>query len=99
MIEEFRAVIVDAVVFNLVLNQKLEPADFTFPTVQGQPCFLSAAARAKFTRSLESKLNAAITHPVSGLHLDYRRCIEHQVQELAAVIRGRQPRYRAMVVR
>jgi CRISPR-associated protein Cas1 len=99
LIEEFRAVIVDAVVFKLVLNQKVSPTDFTFPTTEAGPCYLSAEARSKFIRSFESKLNAAVTHPVSGLHLDYRRCIEHQVQELAAVIKGRQTGYRPMVLR
>lgn len=99
MIEEFRAVVVDAVVFNLVLNRKLEPKDFTLPDSPGQPCYMSNNARAVFIRSFEAKMNAAVIHPVSGLHLDYRRCIEHQVQELAAVIRGRQSQYRPMVIR
>jgi CRISPR-associated protein Cas1 len=99
MIEEFRAIIVDAVVFKLVLNNKMTPQDFTFPDSEGRPCYLHSDARTTFIRAFESKLNAAITHPVSGLHLDYRRCIEHQVGELAAVVRGRLPRYRPMVVR
>lgn len=99
MIEEFRAVLVDAVVFNLVLNRKLVPTDFTFPDTANRPCYMNNDARATFIRSFETKLNASVTHPISGLHLDYRRCIEHQVQELAAVIRGRQGRYRPMVLR
>lgn len=99
LIEEFRAVVVDAVVFNLVFNRKVHPEDFTFPETADRPCYLNNDTRGTFIRSFEAKLNAAISHPVSGLHLDYRRCIEHQVQELAAVIRGRQPRYRPMVLR
>jgi CRISPR-associated protein Cas1 len=99
LIEEFRAIVVDAVVFKLVLNEKVAPNDFAFSKTKDGPCYLNADARAVFIRSFESKLNAAVTHPVSGLKLDYRRCIEHQVQELAAVIRGRQTRYRPMVLR
>jgi len=99
LIEEFRAIVVDAVVFNLVLNGKIAASDFTFPNALDRSCWMSSDARAKLIRSLETKLNASITHPNSGLHLDYRRCIEHQVQELAAVIRGRRSRYRPMVVR
>lgn len=99
LMEEFRAVIVDAVVFKLVLNRKVAPTDFTSQTTSDGPCYLSADARANFIRSFESKLNTPITHPVSGLHLDYRRCIEHQVQDLATLIRGRQNRYRPMVLR
>jgi CRISPR-associated protein Cas1 len=99
MIEEFRAIIVDAVVFKLVFNDKLTPEDFTFPGMTGKPCYLNKEARVRFIGNLESKLNAAITHPVSEEQLDYRRCIEHQVQELAGVIRGRRERYRPMVLR
>lgn len=99
LIEEFRAIVVDAVVFNLVLNGKIAASDFSLPNALDRSCWMSSDARAKLIRSLETKLNASITHPNSGLHLDYRRCIEHQVQELAAVIRGRRSRYRPMVVR
>jgi CRISPR type III-B/RAMP module RAMP protein Cmr1 len=77
----------------------LTPEDFTFPGMTGKPCYLNKEARVRFIGNLESKLNAAITHPVSEEQLDYRRCIEHQVQELAGVIRGRRERYRPMVLR
>jgi CRISPR-associated protein Cas1 len=99
LIEEFRAIVVDAVVFKLVLNKRVAPTDFTISKTKDGPCYLNADARVKFIRSFESKLNAAVTHPVSGLRLDYRRCIEHQVQELASVIKGHQARYRPMVLR
>lgn len=99
LIEEFRAVIVDAVVLKLVLNENVTPGDFAFPTQKDRPCYLNKEARTRFIKSFEAKLNGAVTHPVSGLRIDYRRCIEHQVQELAGVIRGRRPRYRPMVMR
>ena len=99
MIEEFRAIIVDSVVLNLVLNRRLTPAQFTFPDTIGKGCLLGSRPRKLFIRELEKKMNAPIKHPVSGLQLDYRRCMEHQVHQLAAVIQGRAPRYRAMVIR
>ena len=99
LIEEFRAPVVDAVVFKMVFTDKISPDDFSFPSLPGEPCKLGGQARAKFIRSFEKKLNASITHPVSKLRLDYRRCIEHQVRELARVIRGRQAVYRPMVLR
>lgn len=99
MMEEFRAIIVDAVVLNLVLNRRLAPGDFTPPEPSGKGCLLDDRARRLFIRTVEKKMNAPITHPVSGQRLDYRRCLEYQVMRLAAVIQGREQRYQAMIVR
>lgn len=99
MIEEFRAIIVDVVVFNLVVNGKVQPRDFSFSDGIGGQCLLSPGVRDRLIRGLESKLNTTITHPVRQLRLDYRRCIEHQVRELVSVIRSRRPEYRPMVLR
>ncbi|MGH8498433.1 MAG: hypothetical protein ACRERV_06460, partial [Methylococcales bacterium] len=62
-------------------------------------CLMNEKARDVLIRSLESKLNSPVRHPVSHLKLDYRRCVEHQIQHLAAVIRGSEPRYRPAVFR
>ena len=99
VMEEFRAIVVDAVVFNLLFNKKLAPTDFILPDAPGAACLLTKEARTTFIKALEAKLNAPIRHPVSGLQLDYRRCMEHQVRHLAAVIRGREEAYIPMVLR
>lgn len=99
IMEEFRALVVDAVVWNLALNQRLTPDDFDYPKAAGEPCLLKPPARKMFIKALEEKLNAAITHPVTGVSLDYRRCMEYQVQHLSQVIRGLEPHYQAMVLR
>jgi len=99
VMEEFRSLIVDAVVLNLVLNQRLTPEDFQLPRAEGEACWLSAQARVVFITALEAKLNSPLKHPNSGLHLDYRRCIEQQIQHLAAVVSGRQSEYKPMVLR
>ncbi len=99
MIEEFRAIIVDAVVLNLVFNRRLTPDQFIMPDGTGKGCILEEAPRKLFIKELEKKMNSSITHPVSGLRLDYRRCLEHQVHHLASVIQGREPLYKPMVIR
>lgn len=99
MMEEFRAIIVDSVVFNIALNNKLKPDDFTLPDQEGDACLLNKDARKFFITQLEKKLNAQLRHPVSGLNLDYRRCIEHQINHLVAVIRQSTNSYQAMVLR
>ena len=99
MVEEFRALVVDAVVWNLALNQHLTPDDFDTPTNVGEGCWLKPHARQLFIKALEEKLNSAITHPGTGTQLDYRRCMEYQVQHLSQVIRGTETDYQAMVLR
>ncbi len=99
IMEEFRALVVDAVVWKLALNGPLTPDDFDYPQAPGAACLLKPAARQLFIKALEEKLNAAITHPLTGADLDYRRCMEYQVQHLAQVIRGNEANYQAMVLR
>ncbi len=99
MVEEFRALVVDAVAWKLALNQRLTPDDFDYPKTLGEGCLLKPHARQVFIKALEEKLNSAIAHPVTGTQLDYRRCMEYQVQQLAAVIRGTETDYQAMVLR
>ena len=99
MMEEFRAIIVDSVVFNIVLNNKLKPDDFILPKYDGEACMLTNDARKFFIRQLENKLNFRLRHPVTGLQLDYRRCVEHQINHLAAVIRQFAPAYQPMILR
>lgn len=75
---------------------------------------LSDEARKTFIHAFEAKMkarpmdgacwarrgcNAAVTHPVTGRRLDYRRCIDEQVKIMASVIRGKQPSYTPMVLR
>lgn len=99
MVEEFRALVVDAVVWKLALNQHVTPDDFDYPKTAGEGCFLKPHARQVFIKVLEEKLNSAITHPGTGIQLDYRRCMEYQVQHLTQVIRGTETDYQAMVPR
>lgn len=99
MVEEFRAPVIDAVVWKLAFNRQLTPGDFDLPAAPGQACLLQPEARRRFIAAVEDKLNAAIRHPANGAELDYRRCMEYQVQHLAGVIRGLEPAYQAMALR
>ena len=99
IMEEFRALVVDAVVWNLALNQHLTPEDFDYPKAEGEPCLLKSNARQIFIKALEEKLNSPITHPNTGVTLDYRRCMEYQVQHLVQVIKSSEYEYQAMVPR
>lgn len=99
LIEEFRAPVVDALVLSLVLNGRLAADDFSYAETPDKACLLSDEARKQFIHAFEAKMNAAVTHPATGRRLDYRRCIDEQVQIMASVIRGKQASYRPMVLR
>lgn len=99
MMEEFRAIVVDAIVLKLIFNNKINENDFVLPEKQGDSCLLTAKARAFFVRQLENKMNAAIRHPISQQKLDYRRCMAYQVNHLAAVIRQPEKHYQPIILR
>jgi len=99
VIEEFRSIVVDTVVLNIILNNKLSLEDFKLPSKPGEACYLTDSARRLFTQHIESKLNSQLTHPESLLKLDYRRCIEHQINHLASVIEQRGDNYKPLILR
>lgn len=99
MMEEFRPLVVDALVFNLVLNGRLTPDDFIAPAADGEACLLREHASKQFIHAFEDKINSAVTHTPSGRQLDYRRCIDLQVQTLSALLRGSVSEYLPMVQR
>jgi CRISP-associated protein Cas1 len=99
LMEEFRALVIDALMLSLVLNDRLAPSDFLLPQTPDSPCLLSDAARKQVIHAFEKKMNATVTHPTTGLRLDYRRCIDEQVRIMAGVIRGKLEGYTPMVLR
>ncbi len=99
IIEEFRAIVVDTVVLNLVLNRRIDPDDFTAPTGDDKPCLLGDRSKKLFIRELEKKLNSRLIYPANDQQLDYRRCMEHQVLHLARVIQGKDETYNPLILR
>jgi CRISPR-associated protein Cas1 len=94
--EEFRPVIADSVVLNLVNNGMLTKADFL---IWRDSCQLSDDGRASFFRAYEARKSTEVTHPVFGYRMTYGRMLEVQARMLAAHIRGDIPRYIGFTVR
>lgn len=99
LIEEFRAPIVESLVLYLVNAKVLTATDFALPKEPGLPCLLSDAARKLFIHHFEEKMNSPMTHPHTKFKVDYRRCLNLQVAEMARHVRGEAPDYRPMEVR
>jgi CRISPR-associated protein Cas1 len=92
LIEEFRFVI-DTMVINILNHRILTNKDFYFAKEPGLPCYLTNEARKIFLKQFEIKMHQKIFHPQSGFTVDYRRCLDLQVQQFAQFIRGDKEKY------
>jgi CRISPR-associated protein Cas1 len=97
LVEEFRPVIVDSLVLNIVNRGMLAADDFQ-PGPEGG-VYLKREALQTFFRQYSARLNIQWLHPGVGRKLSYQQWFEVQAQALRKVIEGEAPAYRPMVVR
>ncbi len=93
IMEEFRALTVDAMVLELISRGRLTPDDFTLPTIDhaGEPCRLSPDAIRLFIHEFEARMQAAISVRNAGGNRDpssLRFMILAQIQSLSQAMRG-----------
>lgn len=91
LIEEFRPLIADALVLKLLRRKQLKPADVV--REKGEFRMRPAASKVFFTE-FERKLSSRrVAEEHGDLNLTYAQIILRQVQHLARVITGAEPRY------
>jgi CRISPR-associated protein Cas1 len=90
LVEEFRRVIADSVVLNLINNGMLASADFL---TWRDACYLTDGGRKTFFEVYEQRKSTEVTHPVFGYKMSYGRMLEVQARMLAGHVRGDVPRY------
>lgn len=100
LVEEFRALVVDAVVLKLVLDRPFDKSEFHFQ-IDGEVrfCRISTTLRKALIERLEAKLNSRLTHPITGESGDFRRMIRIQIAHYIQVLEGVAPVYRGFVPR
>ena len=96
LMEEFRAIIADSVVLNLINNGSLTPSDFL---TWRDACQLTAEGRTRFFQAYEQRKATEVTHPVFGYRMTYGRMLEVQARMLASYVRGDTPGYVGFTVR
>jgi len=96
LLEEFRPIIVDAVVLGLLNNRQLGAADFERELNSYRMC---DAARRLFLQKFEERMQEGVTHPVFNYQVSYRRCIELQARLLGKYLLGEIPAYEPFLVR
>ena len=94
--EEFRAIIADSVVLNLVNNAMLTPRDFL---TWREACQLTDDGRAAFFKAYEQRKATEVTHPVFGYRVSMRRLLEVQARLLARHLMGEIETYPHYLVR
>ena len=96
LMEEFRPVIVDSVVLNMLNNRMLTMNDFV---VELGAYRLKDERRKTFFTQLEERLNEELTHPLFGYKTTYRRCLELQARLLAKVLTEEIDEYPPLLVK
>ncbi|WP_348520449.1 CRISPR-associated endonuclease Cas4g/Cas1g [Actinomyces glycerinitolerans] len=94
--EEFRPLIAESVVLQVLNNGEVGPRDFRS---RAGGCMLEASGRKAVLRAYERRLDQEITHPQFGYKASYRRVMDIQARVLGAVVLGELDEYTAMVTR
>jgi CRISPR-associated protein Cas1 len=89
VMEEFRPILVDTLVLDLVQRQQLTPADFVRTGRKERPIELSEGGVQLLLQTYEERLETQVEHPVSGDRTTYRRCLELQVRQMAGMVLGK----------
>ncbi|HRI93048.1 MAG TPA: CRISPR-associated endonuclease Cas1 [Accumulibacter sp.] len=98
LMEEFRALIVDAVILKLLRRDDIVESDFVGGGA-GEACRIGLRVRKAYLVELEAKLQSEVTHPLGGPGGDYRRAMRAQVAHWIQVLQGEAPAYRPFLPR
>ncbi len=99
LMEEFRPVLVDAVVLDLANHGQVQGDDFE---QRDGGVFLRGDGRKRLIEAYQRRLEDRVAYPVGAERVErisYRRCLEYQVRRLARVILGEAAHYTAFLVR
>ncbi len=99
LMEEFRPVLVDALVLDLVNHNRVHREDFD---ARDGGVFLQGNSRKRLIAAYQRRLEDRVIYPVSAERMErisYRRCLEYQVRRLARAVLGEEAHYSAFLVR
>ncbi len=103
LMEEWRPIIVDAMVVRILNWKTIKPEDFTgeaFPDEEEefQPLKLSRAGLKKFVKQFQERLKEEALYPPRKKRFRYGDIIREQVYLFARVLKGEAPEYRAFTI-
>ena len=94
--EEFRPLIADSTVIQVINNGEVQPHHFTR---RAGGCQLDRAGRRAVISAYERRMAHEIKHPVFGYRVNYRRALDVQARILAAHLTGEIPEYTPFTTR
>lgn len=94
--EEFRPLVGDSVVATAINNGEVRDGDFVR---RGGAVVLNDRGRKRLIKSYERRVHVRLKHPLFGYEVTYRRAMELQARQLAAVIDGQLDVYRPLTTR
>jgi CRISPR-associated protein Cas1 len=86
LMEEFRPVIVDAMVLAIINQGIVTRADFQ--QAGENACLLTDEGRKKFLAQYEQRRNTEFTHPVLERKMTYQQSLEQQARQLSKTLQG-----------
>jgi len=98
LMEEFRPLVVDAIVLSGVNKRSLTPTDFTTEPLSGAVS-LSPEGLRIFLRLYEQKKQSNFKHPVLGRQCTYQEAFEIQARLLAKYLMGEIDKYPPLVLK
>jgi CRISPR-associated protein Cas1 len=90
LMEEFRPLIADSVVVQLINNGEVKRGDFV---ERAGAVSLTPNGRKKFFLAYERRMNHIVTHPLFGYRISYRRLLEVQARLFGRYLTGEVPTY------
>ncbi len=93
LMEEFRALIVDSVVLNLVNREIIGAGDFRASGEAEGGVYLNRNGLKKFFHQYSARLNTVVAHSYYGKRLAYLKCFEVQARLVRKVIEGELRQY------
>lgn len=99
LMEEFRPVLVDAMVLDLVNRRMLRPDDFKRTKNPRRPVELGPAGCLLVMEQYERRLYTKVQHVAAHGETAYRRVLELQARQLAKVILDKAKRYQPFLIR
>jgi CRISP-associated protein Cas1 len=98
LMEEFRPLVVDAVVLSAINKRSLCPSDFTTEPLSGAVS-LSDEGRRTFLRLYEQKKQSEFKHPVLGRKCTYQEAFEIQARLLAKYLMAETDKYPPLILK
>ena len=98
LMEEFRPLVVDAVVLNALNNQRVMPQDFVTEPLS-QAVSLTKDGLKTFLRLYEQKKQSTFKHPVMKRQCSYQQAFEWQARLLAKYLMGETEQYPPLILK